>query len=92
MNDLELVVNYDLPSDAEDYVHRIGRTGRAGRGGTVVTLVSGGGIYKLRAIERLTKTPIRRERLPTAEAVAAGPRAESVNRPAGCRSFLCSWM
>ena len=71
VNDLELVVNYDLPSDAEDYVHRIGRTGRAGRGGLALTLVSGGGIHRLRAIERFTKTPIRRERLPSAEAVAA---------------------
>jgi ATP-dependent RNA helicase DeaD len=71
VSDLELVVNYDLPSDAEDYVHRIGRTGRAGRPGTALSLVSGGGIHKLRAIERFTKTPIRRERLPSAEAVAA---------------------
>ena len=71
VNDLELVVNYDLPSDAEDYVHRIGRTGRAGRAGRALSLVSGGGIHKLRAIERFTKTPIRRERLPSAEAVTA---------------------
>jgi ATP-dependent RNA helicase DeaD len=71
VTDLELVVNYDLPFEAEDYVHRIGRTGRAGRGGKAVTLVSGGGIYKLRAIERFTKTPIRRERVPSAQAVAA---------------------
>lgn len=71
VTDLELVVNYDLPFDAEDYIHRVGRTGRAGRGGLAVTLVSGGGIHKLRAIERFTKTAIRRERIPTAEAVAA---------------------
>jgi ATP-dependent RNA helicase DeaD len=70
VNDLELVVNYDLPFDAEDYIHRIGRTGRAGRGGRAVTLVSGGGIHKLRAIERFTKTTIRRDRIPSAEAVA----------------------
>ena len=71
VNDLELVVNYDLPADAEDYVHRIGRTGRAGRGGRAISLVSGGGIHTLRAIERFTKTTIRRERIPGAEAVAA---------------------
>ena len=71
VNDLELVVNYDLPADAEDYVHRIGRTGRAGRSGRAVTLVSGGGIHMLRAIERFTKTPIRREPVPTAAAVVA---------------------
>ena len=69
VNDLELVVNYDLPYDAEDYVHRIGRTGRAGRKGRAVTLVSGAGIYKLQSIERFTKTRIRREHLPTVAAV-----------------------
>jgi ATP-dependent RNA helicase DeaD len=69
VQDLELVVNYDLPYDAEDYVHRIGRTGRAGRKGRAVTLVSGAGIHRLRSIERFTKTPIRRDQVPTAEAV-----------------------
>jgi ATP-dependent RNA helicase DeaD len=69
VNDLELVVNYDLPADAEDYVHRIGRTGRAGRKGRAVTLVTGAGIYKLQAIERFTKAKIRREQVPTVEAV-----------------------
>ena len=69
VNDLELVVNYDLPYDAEDYVHRIGRTGRAGRKGRAVTLVSGAGIYKLQSIERFIKTKIRRDHVPTAEAV-----------------------
>lgn len=70
VNDLELVVNYDLPYDPEDYVHRIGRTGRAGRSGRAVTLVSGAGIHKLRAIERFTGTRIDRGQMPTAEAVA----------------------
>ena len=69
VNDLELVVNYDLPYDAEDYVHRIGRTGRAGRKGRAVTLVSGAGIYKLQSIERFTKVKIRREQLPSAEVI-----------------------
>jgi ATP-dependent RNA helicase DeaD len=70
VNDLELVVNYDLPQDGEDYVHRIGRTGRAGRAGRAVTLVSGSASYGLRAIERFTGTPIRRVPVPTAEMVA----------------------
>jgi ATP-dependent RNA helicase DeaD len=69
VNDLELVVNYDLPFDPEDYVHRIGRTGRAGRKGRAVTLVSGAGLGKLQAIERFTNTRIRREPVPTAEAI-----------------------
>jgi ATP-dependent RNA helicase DeaD len=69
VNDLELVVNYDLPYDPEDYVHRIGRTGRAGRKGRAVTLVSGAGIYKLQSIERFTRARIRREPMPSVEAV-----------------------
>jgi ATP-dependent RNA helicase DeaD len=69
VNDLELVVNYDLPYDPEDYVHRIGRTGRAGRAGRAVTLVSGAGMYKLQSIERFTRARIRREVIPTVEAV-----------------------
>jgi ATP-dependent RNA helicase DeaD len=66
VDELELVVNYDLPYDAEDYVHRIGRTGRAGRKGMAVTFVSGRDIYKLQFIERFTKTKIKRGTLPTA--------------------------
>ena len=77
VNDLELVVNYDLPYDAEDYVHRIGRTGRAGRKGRAITLVSGAGIYKLQSIERFTGAKIRRERVPTAEAVE-GRRSDAL--------------
>ena len=48
VDDLEVVFNYDLPNDAEDYTHRIGRTGRAGRSGRAFTFVSGREIYKLR--------------------------------------------
>ena len=66
VDELELVVNYDLPYDAEDYVHRIGRTGRAGRKGMAVTFVSGRDIYKVQFIERFTKTKIKRGTLPTA--------------------------
>ncbi|MFA7344008.1 MAG: DEAD/DEAH box helicase [Terrimicrobiaceae bacterium] len=66
VDDLELVVNFDLPYDAEDYVHRIGRTGRAGRKGMAVTFVSGRDIYKLQYIEKFTRTKIRRGTIPTA--------------------------
>ena len=65
VDNLELVVNYDLPYDAEDYVHRIGRTGRAGKRGMAITFVSGRDIYKLQFIERFTKTKIRRGSVPT---------------------------
>ena len=65
VDDLELVVNYDIPYDAEDYVHRIGRTGRAGKRGMAITFVSGRDIYKLPFIERFTRTRIFRGKMPT---------------------------
>ncbi|MGY2498307.1 helicase-related protein, partial [Klebsiella pneumoniae] len=51
--DVTHVFNYDLPDDAEDYVHRIGRTGRAGRGGEAISLVSQDEQDQLKAIESL---------------------------------------
>ena len=59
------VINYDIPQDVEFYIHRIGRTGRAGKSGMAVTLVSPRDYRQLRLIENLTKTRIRRERLPS---------------------------
>jgi ATP-dependent RNA helicase DeaD len=66
VHDLELVVNFDLPYDPEDYVHRIGRTGRAGKHGMAVTLVSGRDLRKIQFLERFARTKIRRGTLPTA--------------------------
>jgi ATP-dependent RNA helicase DeaD len=59
------VVNYDVPSDPEAYLHRIGRTGRAGRKGVAVTLVEPREQRLLRNIERLLKRKIEIARLPT---------------------------
>jgi len=59
------VVNYDVPSAPESYVHRIGRVGRAGREGTAITLVEPREHGMLKAIERSTGQPIRAEKLPT---------------------------
>jgi ATP-dependent RNA helicase RhlE len=55
---LPLVVNYDLPLVAEDYVHRVGRTGRAGRSGRAVSLVSAPDSPLLRDIQRLLPAPL----------------------------------
>jgi superfamily II DNA/RNA helicase len=51
---INLVVNYDAPRAAEDYVHRIGRTGRAGRAGVAVTFLGRGERHFVRTIERAT--------------------------------------
>ena len=52
------VINYDLPEDAEDYVHRIGRTGRAGASGIAISFVSEDDAFDLPAIEELLGKPI----------------------------------
>jgi ATP-dependent RNA helicase DeaD len=58
VDDVTAVFNYDIPTDEEYYVHRIGRTGRIGKAGKAFTLVSGRGIYKLKEIQRYTKSVI----------------------------------
>lgn len=69
VNDIEVVFNYDLPYDVEDYVHRIGRTGRAGRSGRAISFVSGREFFQIRNIERYTNTRIQRGRVPTQDDV-----------------------
>lgn len=69
VDDVEVVFNYDLPYDAEDYVHRIGRTGRAGRSGRAISFVSGREIFQIRNIERYTNMRVQRGRVPTLEEV-----------------------
>ncbi len=56
---LPQVVNYELPQQAEDYVHRIGRTGRAGESGQAFSLVSSEELDRLKAIEKFIKKPLR---------------------------------
>ena len=58
IDDLELVVNYDIPEDYENYVHRIGRTARAGKSGIAVTLACEAYIYGLEAIENYIQMKI----------------------------------
>jgi len=77
VDDLELVVNFDLPYDPEDYVHRIGRTGRAGRSGRAVSFVYGREIYRMQSIERYTRSVVKRERIPSVEQVE-GRRADLI--------------
>ncbi len=58
VNDLAMVVNYDLPNEAENYVHRIGRTARAGKSGKAYTLCSEQDVYQLVSIERYIEKKI----------------------------------
>ena len=65
VQDIEAVFNYDLPSDDEDYIHRIGRTGRAGKTGIAFTFVVGKQIYYLNKIEKVNKIKINRSQIPS---------------------------
>lgn len=70
VDDVDAVINYDIPHDVESYVHRIGRTGRAGREGRAFTFVTMRENYKLRDIIRYTRARISQGRLPTLRDVA----------------------
>jgi ATP-dependent RNA helicase DeaD len=72
--DVTHVINYDIPDDADAYVHRIGRTGRMGRKGEAITLVTSREMRLLRVIERDIRTKIKPLRLPTPEDIAARRR------------------
>ena len=69
IDDISHVINYDLPLDAESYVHRIGRTGRAGRDGVAISLMSPNERGRLGRIERYAKIKVARATLPTEDEV-----------------------
>ena len=65
VDDVDLVINYDMPQDVEYYVHRIGRTARAGREGTAISFVSPREMNTLSEIQKYTKTKIEKRDMPT---------------------------
>ena len=81
VEDIQLVVNYDLPDDPSNYVHRIGRTGRAGRDGKAITFITSDQRGKVRHIERLIRLPLVVKPLPLL------PVARAVTHPVEQRSF-----
>ena len=82
---LPFVVNYDLPHNAEDYVHRIGRTGRAGAKGEAISLVSESETRYLKDIEKLIGNPIEAVMVPGFEPGAADMPAYDARPPRGDR-------
>ncbi len=83
IDDITLVVNFDCPRDAEDYVHRIGRTARAGREGRAITLVGERDTVSLRGIEALLEAEVPRGELP--EGYQALELGASSRRSSGLR-------
>ena len=71
IDDISHVFNFDLPSDPEIYVHRVGRTGRAGKDGTAISILTPRDQYRMRKIEKYTKQTITKKELPTIQEIQA---------------------
>lgn len=80
VDDVEAVINYDIPQHIEYYVHRIGRTGRAGRKGRSFTFANSREIYKIREIERVCHTTITEKKLPGAAKVLKAKADKYLNK------------
>lgn len=81
INGIDLVINFDVPGDAEDYVHRIGRTARAAAEGEAITLINGDDRRRFKAIEELMEMKV--ERLETPERYKDRDNDRSDNRRGG---------
>ncbi len=71
IDDIRLVVNFDVPHEAEDYVHRVGRTARADRDGAAITFITDKDAYKFRRIEQLLEKEV--EKMPLPAELGEGP-------------------
>jgi len=80
IDDISHVINYQLPDDPEVYIHRIGRTGRAGKTGIAISLFTPREKRRLRDIESLTRQPLTRASLPTAEDIRHFREAQVVEQ------------
>ena len=79
VEDVEIVINYDVPLDNEYYVHRIGRTGRAGKTGMSFTFANARELRRIRDIERFCKTTIEEKKLPDASKVLKSKARKVMN-------------
>ena len=81
IDDIAMVLNYDVPRDAEDYVHRIGRTARAERDGKAVTFISEEDIRYFLQIERFLEREVTKNPLP--DGIGEGPEYKAAPRANG---------
>lgn len=84
IDDIAMVINYDVPHDAEDYVHRIGRTARADRDGRAITLVSEDDIYHFQQIEKFLEKEV--EKIPLPADLGEAPEYARQSRPSKGRT------
>ena len=80
VDNVQYVINYDIPQDPESYVHRIGRTGRAGNTGVALTFILPREFRQLKLIERVARTRIRRRELPTTTDVLEHQREQILSK------------
>lgn len=80
VKDIEVVINYDLPDEAGNYVHRIGRTGRAGRSGHAITFATPDQGKEVKEIERFMRAPIPLAEHPEVPAESLAPERPTVKR------------
>ena len=79
IDDIEMVINYDVPHDTEDYVHRIGRTARANRDGRAITFVNEEDQYWFQQIEKFLEKVV--DKMPLPEGCGEGPEYIKLNKP-----------
>ena len=89
IKDINLVINYDVPGNPADYVHRVGRTARADTKGAAITLINEEDMYKFRNIEKLIGSSIKKLPMPEAlgEAPAWKEKSTKKKKPYGKKKF-----
>ena len=78
IDDIRMVINYDVPHDVEDYIHRIGRTARADRDGKAITLVSDEDMFYFQQIEQFLEKTI--DKTPNPDNIGEGPEYKKVQK------------
>jgi len=79
VKDIDLVINFDVPNDAEDYVHRVGRTARAKSTGVALTLVNEDDMFKFKRIEEFIENEVMK--IPLPPELGEGPKWNPVRPP-----------
>ncbi|MEI6455297.1 MAG: DEAD/DEAH box helicase [bacterium] len=81
IEDIDMVINFDVPQDAEDYIHRIGRTARAAASGVAITMINGKDQQRFHAIEDLLGKPVHKGTVPVHLGSQPNPSDRREKRP-----------